>query len=334
MDFDTVQVLPQKPSKEERKWIKKDYSKAGWILLMHLGLTLLLAVIITLVYKMLGVLYPDTLAWIYQDMISSPNKMTFGIVLENIIIAVVAYPIVYFVGCAMLKVRPGAFFQRGDWNGKFLLSMLVVSLALQVAGGTFGSLIVELGKQAGVNFTTIDISAKPDPATNFMMYILACVSAPIFEEMIFRGLMLRALSKVSPKFGIIASAALFGIFHQNIPQAVNAFLIGIALGYAAYKSGSIIPGIIIHFVLNANGIIQEGIASKSETAAGIVFILLALVFVACAIAIIIANRKKISLPVVAEQTKGRTFPVFITSVPVIIALIGEIALTLTSIQKM
>ncbi len=164
--------------------------------------------------------------------------------------------------------------------------------------------------------------------------LIDTVKAPFFEEMIFRGLMLRALSKVSPKFGIIASAALFGIFHQNIPQAVNAFLIGLALGYAAYKSGSIIPGIIIHFVLNANGIIQEGIASKSETAAGIVFILLAIIFVACAIAIIIANRKKISLPVVSEQTKGRTFPVFITSVPVIIALIGEIALTLTSIQKM
>lgn len=149
MDFDTVQVLPQKPSKEERKWIKKDYSKAGWILLMHLGLTLLLAVIITLVYKMLGVLYPDTLAWIYQDMISSPNKMTFGIVLENIIIAVVAYPIVYFVGCAMLKVRPGAFFQRGDWNGKFLLSMLVVSLRFRLQEALSEVLLLSLANRRG-----------------------------------------------------------------------------------------------------------------------------------------------------------------------------------------
>ncbi len=332
MDFNYTQTLPQKPSKQERKWIKKDYSKAGWLLLIHLSASLFLSVVITLVLQMLAVLYPDTLAGIYQEMISAPEQMTFGLVLENLIISLIAYPAIYFIGCAMLKVKPGAFFKRGDWNGKFLLSMLVISLSLQVAGSAFGSLIIELGKNVGLNFTTLDLSTKPDPATNFMIYILACVTAPIFEEMMFRGLMLRALSKVSPKFGIIASAALFGLFHQNVPQAVNAFLIGLALGYTAYKSGSIIPTIIIHFVVNANGIIQEAIASKSETLAGILFLSLSAILVICAIVIMLANRNKIKLPV-PEQSKGRTFPVFITSIPMILAIIGEIGFTIASIKK-
>lgn len=75
--------------------------------------------------------------------------------------------------------------------------------------------------------------------------------APILEELIFRGFILNGLLKnYSPTKAIIWSAVLFGIVHLNPWQFIGAFLIGIVIGWLYWKTGSIIPGILVHFVNN------------------------------------------------------------------------------------
>ena len=67
------------------------------------------------------------------------------------------------------------------------------------------------------------------------MYLYAGILAPITEELLFRGLILRTMEPFGKKFAIFTSAFLFGMFHGNLPQAPFAFAVGLVLGYTAME---------------------------------------------------------------------------------------------------
>jgi membrane protease YdiL (CAAX protease family) len=84
-------------------------------------------------------------------------------------------------------------------------------------------------------------------------FLVISILAPIAEEMVFRGAILRSLLKYmrNPWLAIVISAAIFGLIHANLPQFMHAFLIGLLLGWAFYRTGSILPGLIMHWVNNS-----------------------------------------------------------------------------------
>lgn len=83
------------------------------------------------------------------------------------------------------------------------------------------------------------------------MLVTTLVLAPFLEEMLFRGVVQEALTtKFGPLRGIPVAALIFGIVHINPPQALNAFFIGLVLGYIYYTTRSLIPVILIHAVNN------------------------------------------------------------------------------------
>ncbi len=86
---------------------------------------------------------------------------------------------------------------------------------------------------------------------HFISLITIAVSAPILEEILFRGVILRGLLKhYSPAKAIFWSAFIFGLVHLNPWQFIAALLGGSFMGFMYWKTNSIIPGIIIHFVNN------------------------------------------------------------------------------------
>ena len=89
------------------------------------------------------------------------------------------------------------------------------------------------------------------PLIGMICYLVwVCIIAPVTEEYMFRGAMLRTLSKYGSGFGIVASALAFGLMHGNMGQTPMAFLIGLIMGYVAAKSGNIRQTIFIHMVNN------------------------------------------------------------------------------------
>ena len=84
-------------------------------------------------------------------------------------------------------------------------------------------------------------------------YIILGLMAPMVEEIVFRGAILRALLrwKRNPWVGILISAVLFSAIHMNPAQMPHAFLIGILLGWMYYRTDSILPGVIYHWVNNS-----------------------------------------------------------------------------------
>jgi membrane protease YdiL (CAAX protease family) len=81
--------------------------------------------------------------------------------------------------------------------------------------------------------------------------LTAVVAAPVFEEIICRGIICEGLIKnISPRAGILWSAFIFAVIHLNPWQGFSAFAIGCFLGWVYWKTRSIIPCIFIHFVNN------------------------------------------------------------------------------------
>ena len=79
---------------------------------------------------------------------------------------------------------------------------------------------------------------------------------PIAEEMLFRGAVLHSLLdwdklRSKPWLAILLSAVFFGLFHLNPAQMPTAFLMGWFLGWLCYRTGSLIPGMVVHIFNNS-----------------------------------------------------------------------------------
>ena len=84
-------------------------------------------------------------------------------------------------------------------------------------------------------------------------YLVIGLMAPFVEELVMRGAVLRSLLRWHNNHwvGIAISAALFALIHMNPAQMPHAFVVGLLLGWMYYRTGSIIPGVVYHWVNNS-----------------------------------------------------------------------------------
>ena len=96
-------------------------------------------------------------------------------------------------------------------------------------------------------------------------FLVVAIFAPIFEEWLCRGMVLRGLlTKMKPAWAIVLSALFFAVIHANPWQALNAFLIGLVMGYVYYKTGSLLLTMVIHFVNNGTSVILSNVESLKD----------------------------------------------------------------------
>lgn len=145
-------------------------------------------------------------------------------------------------------------------------------------------------------------SGLGDSIPLFMM-IYAVIMAPIGEELIFRGVTLRAARKAMPFWlANLFQALLFGIFHMNVIQGAYAFALGILLGYICEKSGSIYYSIFLHFLFNLYGTCMPEFLDfgESMTAYGIYFMISIIIGIA-GIFVFRAGRKSLSRKITSAE---------------------------------
>ena len=84
-----------------------------------------------------------------------------------------------------------------------------------------------------------------------LLFITTTFLAPLFEELIFRGVLLPILSR---EFGIIlgiaVSAFIFALAHLSISEIPPLFILGIGLGITRLISGRLVSSVIMHSLWN------------------------------------------------------------------------------------
>ena len=89
--------------------------------------------------------------------------------------------------------------------------------------------------------------------------ILSVIIAPIFEELIFRKVLMERIGVYGERLAIIVSALSFGAFHGNFQQFFFTVTAGFCLAIVYAKTKKIIYPIILHFLNNSYSILQQTI---------------------------------------------------------------------------
>ena len=110
-------------------------------------------------------------------------------------------------------------------------------------------------------FPAEDYNAVTDLVGKGAWSILSVVvCAPLFEEMLFRGLVFESCRE---RFGgggaVLISALLFGLIHVVPVQVINAFVVGIILGFIYLRTRSLANVILLHAVNNALAYLTMGL---------------------------------------------------------------------------
>lgn len=131
---------------------------------------------------------------------------------------------------------------------------------------TFGTIIpsIWLDEQLALDMPEhverllVDIMRQP------LGYLFIGILAPVAEEVVFRGAVLRSLLTVMEgrwRWGAIAvSAVIFGAVHGNESQFLHAVLTGVLLGWMYERTRSIVPGLVCHWVNNSLAFLATNLA--------------------------------------------------------------------------
>ena len=144
------------------------------------------------------------------------------------------------------------------------------------------------------------------------------IQAPIFEELIFRGMILQVLSKYNKVFAILVTSLLFGLLHLNMTQAVPAFFMSLILCYMCLKTDSLLVTILAHAGNNL-------LALMSVYSDNFVLItVVIMVFVIYGLITIILKSKEVNAFIKEEKTNENWYARFFKRIPNLLYLIFTI----------
>lgn len=83
-----------------------------------------------------------------------------------------------------------------------------------------------------------------------------CLVPAVMEELLFRGALMGVLLPLGSKIAVLAPAILFAVFHVQPSQMLVALLTGLYFGWVARRTGSILPGMVLHFTNNLVAILE------------------------------------------------------------------------------
>jgi uncharacterized protein len=143
-------------------------------------------------------------------------------------------------------------FRDFRWSHLKLAGIIVVAYLLFaiVVGGLLDLLFGYRPDQEELS-ETLDVDLTP--VTVIVLYLSACLMAPVTEETFFRGFVFAGLRKRWGFWaGAIVSALIFGVVHAGTGPAAIPFLavLGGAFAYAYERSGSLWPAVFAHAINN------------------------------------------------------------------------------------
>ena len=104
--------------------------------------------------------------------------------------------------------------------------------------------------------------------TDVPSFLSVAVFAPVCEEWLFRGTILKGLLKHGkPWNAILWSAFMFGLIHFNPWQGIPAIGLGIFFGWVYWRTGSLLLCIFMHFVNNGMAFLLLHLYPDADTMA-------------------------------------------------------------------
>lgn len=162
--------------------------------------------------------------------------------------------------CAIVRVRPvngGGFLHRKGLKTDYLMAMIIdVGLMLLLFGviEQFSENVVFLQSGfIGERQSFEDLLEIKEDSNWIMFYLVfsACVIPAIFEELVFRGIIMRGLLEYGKIPAVIISSMMFSFAHGSFEQMIFQFIGGLTMGFVVLETRSLVAGMVMHFANNA-----------------------------------------------------------------------------------
>lgn len=236
--------------KRERKLLRRKIGAYSWALL---GYYVLMNFLVTAVAS-IALIYEG-----FQGVIQGGSWLDFEQAMQQSMERVLlgnAWGYLLACGIAVLTIRlwkgkqffSGMFAQKRSMSVGSFLQLCCVFISGQLIFQVISVIAELILNQFGLSILESMAMASSGVET-FSMFVYMGLAAPVVEEVVFRGLVLRGLEPYGKRFAIVVSAILFGLFHGNFVQSPYAFAVGLVLGYTAMEY-SITWAMVLHMVNN------------------------------------------------------------------------------------
>ena len=304
--------------KEINKILRRRFGSAGWTLLIYYGIMNVMVILAMLVQGM-----ADILETVRAGALPDPVKILSGIG-ENAwgYLYAAAVGLVILIGWKGLPFLGKEMWRpRGKMNLASFLAVLCVFFSTQLVFSVLTGLLNALLSPLGVDITA-SVEAATMQSSSVSLLLYGCLIAPLTEELLFRGLIQGMFRPYGKRFGILASAFLFGMYHGNLVQTPYAFAVGLVLGYVA-EEYSLGWCVLLHMFNNlVLGSLLPGLAGIMPGVSGELLqggILLG--FSVAALGVLIANIPKIRDYREVNRMDGRCLACFFTNAGTILFIL-------------
>jgi len=148
---------------------------------------------------------------------------------------------------------------RARWTQALLgglVTFLIVFAVIAVVSAGWNGLLNLLGIPAEAQELIAIFKATKSPLLLTGMFFVACVLAPINEELLFRrGLYHFFRQRFGRIFALVVSASLFALLHGNMAGVLPLAVLGVILALAYERTGDIRVPIIAHSLFNLNTLV-------------------------------------------------------------------------------
>ena len=214
---------------------KKFFSKIGLNYLIYVVSAIIIQIILINLFVLMNI-----------NIFSDYNALT---ILSAICNYVLPFPILLF----LMKKLESEDLKKQSIGIKSFIRYIAIAFTLMWFGNIIGLAITSLISAAAPFDITNPVENLINSTDIWLNLLLISIIGPIFEEIIFRKLLIDRTIKYGAKISIILSALIFGFAHGNLNQFFYAFLIGGFLAYVYIKTGKLIYPILLHITVNLMG---------------------------------------------------------------------------------
>lgn len=214
------------------KELRGAYSCQGWVILIYYGI-LNMAVSAVMVVNA----FAHSLAMALSGKDVDLNLLMQSMMEES----GWGYFLAIFIGLLLLLIwKKPKYMVKTIWkpgkpmkSGSFF-ALLAIFISVQL-GAQLLYMLMEWGANSFGYSMAEAMESAAGSADTWSMFLYVGLGAPISEELLFRGVILRSMEPYGKKFAIFGSAVLFGLYHANLVQIPFAFVVGLVLGYVTVE---------------------------------------------------------------------------------------------------
>lgn len=259
----------------------------------------------------------------------------------QILFSAIIFTVPFMIIAKPMNVRLSRVCNFAKPKKDITLPIIFIGMAVCMLANVLGTMAVTVLENLGLS----DINSSLDIDTSSPLLVGAGLIAGsvlpgLVEEFALRGVVMGSLRRFGNRFAIIISAILFGLMHGTLAQAPFAFVVGLYLGFAAIKTGSVYTAVIIHTLNNLFAflldILMGDMTTNTQTITSGIYFMVCIILGFVGIYMLKDNKNVFRFKkadIMKEKTLMQKIGIFFSS-PGIIGLLVYIVLQFASVKIM